>query len=98
MKLTTAPNKAAIAVAATYQSPAISTKKINELKSTIIAVKEANWERRQATITGSRKFPFINRSQTLKPNAGCVVMRARVLFDQDLFGRTFATFGQIFFA
>jgi hypothetical protein len=59
MKLTTAPNKAAIAVAATYQTPAISTKKINELKSTIVAVKEASWDRRKETISGSRELRFI---------------------------------------
>src|ERR1043166_5628075 len=61
MKLTMAPRQAAIAVAATYQMWPISTKKIRQLKSTMVAIKEAIWERRKETINGkcgTRFIPF----------------------------------------
>ena len=50
-----APRAAPIAVAATYHTPQTSTRKINEAKSTTVAVKEAIWERFKETINEGRE-------------------------------------------
>jgi hypothetical protein len=55
MKLTTAPKKAPMAVAATYQTRPISTKKIRVLKSATVAVKEAIWDLLNETISEGGK-------------------------------------------